>query len=41
MQISSVSEPPWSPDTPAELLPTNASERIAFVCFLFFLLEAP
>lgn len=36
-----VSEPPWSPDTPAQLLPPNAAERTAFVCFLFFVLEAP
>lgn len=40
-QISAVSEPPWSSDTPADLLPPNASERTAFVCFLFFTLEAP
>lgn len=40
-QISAVSEPPWSPDTPPELLPANASERTAFVCFLFFTLHAP
>jgi SAM-dependent methyltransferase len=40
-QISVVSEPPWSPDTPAELLPDSASERTAFMCFLFFALEAP
>lgn len=38
-RIAAVSEPPWSPDTPAELLPPNASERTAFVCFLFFALE--
>lgn len=40
-QVSVVSEPPWSPETPAELLPAKASERTAFVCFLFFALEAP
>ncbi|NLE96354.1 MAG: class I SAM-dependent methyltransferase [Dehalococcoidia bacterium] len=40
-RIAVVSEPPWSPDTPADLLPANASERSAFVCFLFFTLEAP
>lgn len=40
-RIAVVSEPPWSPDTPAELLPAKASERTAFVCFLFFALEAP
>lgn len=39
-RISVVSEPPWSPDTPAELLPANAGERTAFLCFLFFALEA-
>jgi SAM-dependent methyltransferase len=41
LRIAVVSEPPWSPDTPAELLPSKASERTAFVCFLFFALEAP
>ncbi|TLP94404.1 class I SAM-dependent methyltransferase [Nesterenkonia salmonea] len=40
-RMSAVSEPPWSPDTPAELLPASAGERTAFVCFLFFSLEAP
>lgn len=40
-RITVVSEPPWSPDTPAELLPATASDRSAFVCFLFFALEAP
>lgn len=40
-QILTVSEPPWSPDTPAELLPSKAGERSAFVCFLFFALQAP
>lgn len=40
-RIAVVSEPPWSPETPEELLPANASERTAFVCFLFFALEAP
>jgi SAM-dependent methyltransferase len=39
--IAAVSEPPWSPDTPTELLPANAGERTAFVCFLFFTLQAP
>lgn len=41
LRIAVVSEPPWAPDTPAELLPPNASERTAFVCFLLFVLEAP
>lgn len=40
-RIAVVSEPPWAPDTPTELLPSNASERTAFVGFLFFALEAP
>lgn len=40
-RIAAVSEPPWSPHTPTDLLPPNASERTAFVCFLFFALEAP
>lgn len=40
-RIAAVSEPPWSPDTPTDLVPPNASERTAFVCFLFFALEAP
>lgn len=39
-RISVVSEPPWSPETPPELLPGKAAERTAFVCFLFFVLEA-
>lgn len=39
--MAAVSEPPWSADTPTDLLPPNASERTAFVCFLFFTLQAP
>lgn len=40
--IATVAEPPPSPDTPAELLPPRLAggERTAFVCFLFFVLEA-
>lgn len=38
-RITTVGEPPWSPDTPADLLPARAGERSAFVCFLFFVLE--
>lgn len=41
LRIVVVSEPPWAPDTPTELLPSNARERTAFVGFLFFALEAP
>lgn len=40
-RIEVVSEPPWSPDTPAELLPPNLDDRTAFVCFLFFVVTAP
>jgi SAM-dependent methyltransferase len=40
-RIQVVSEPPWAPDTPAELLPPNLGDRTAFICFLFFALESP
>lgn len=41
--ISLVEEPEPSPDTPPELLPPRivSGERSAFLCFLFFVLEAP
>ncbi|MCM3661412.1 methyltransferase domain-containing protein [Georgenia satyanarayanai] len=41
--ISLVEEPEPSPDTPPELLPARivSGERSAFLCFLFFVLEAP
>lgn len=38
--ITVVSEPPVSPDTPRELLPPHLADRTAFVCFIFFVLEA-
>jgi len=38
--ISVISEPPFSPDTPRELLPPDLGDRSAFPCFLFFALEA-
>jgi hypothetical protein len=38
-RIATVSEPPPSPDTPAELLPPNMDSE-SFMCFLFFVLEA-
>lgn len=41
LRLLAVGEPPWSPDTPTELLPGRAAGRTAFVCFLFFTLEAP
>lgn len=39
-RISVISEPPFSPDTPRELLPPDLGDRTAFLCFLFFVLEA-
>lgn len=39
-RISVISEPPFSPDTPPELLPLDLGGRTAFLCFLFFVLEA-
>ena len=39
-RISVISEPPFSPDTPRELLPPDLGDRTAFICFLFFVLEA-
>jgi SAM-dependent methyltransferase len=38
--ISVISEPPFSPDTPRELLPPSLANRTAFLCFIFFVLEA-
>ena len=39
-RISVISEPPFAADTPRELLPEHLRDRTAFVCFLFFVLEA-
>lgn len=39
-RITVVSEPPYAPDTPRDLLPPELVDRTAFVCFLFFVLEA-
>jgi SAM-dependent methyltransferase len=39
-RISVVSEPPFAADTPRELLPPGLGDRTAFVCFLFFVLDA-
>lgn len=39
LQILSMTEPPPSPDTPAELLPTDDGR--SFLCFLFFELQSP
>ncbi len=35
-----IEEPPFSPDTPPELLPPGMEGRTAFLCFIFFVLEA-
>lgn len=39
-RIAVISEPPFSPETPLELLPPDLGDRTSFVCFLFFVLEA-
>ncbi|MGW4501083.1 class I SAM-dependent methyltransferase [Micromonospora sp. NPDC004336] len=39
-RIAVISEPPFAPDTPRELLPPELGDRKAFICFLFFVLEA-
>jgi ubiquinone/menaquinone biosynthesis C-methylase UbiE len=39
-RISVVSEPPYAADTPRDLLPPGLGDRTAFVCFLFFVLDA-
>ncbi|MER7417355.1 methyltransferase domain-containing protein [Micromonospora peucetia] len=38
-RIATISEPPPSPDTPAELLPPDMDSE-SFICFLFFVLES-
>lgn len=40
-QIEVVSEPPYSPDAPADLLPPGLKERDSFLSFIFFVLRAP
>jgi hypothetical protein len=39
-RISVISEPPFVPDTPRDLLPPDLGERTSFLCFLFLVLEA-
>ncbi|MFD2765015.1 class I SAM-dependent methyltransferase [Micromonospora eburnea] len=39
-RISVISEPPVSPDAPRELFPPELGDRTAFLCFIFFVLEA-
>ncbi len=38
-KISVISEPPFLPDTPQELLPAGIGDRTSFLCFLFFVLD--
>jgi SAM-dependent methyltransferase len=39
-RLSVLSEPPAAPDTPRELFPPHLGDRTAFLCFVFFVLEA-
>lgn len=39
-KITTIAEPPVSPDTPPELLPPSRSDPTRFIGFIFFLLEA-
>lgn len=39
--IEVISEPPYSTEAPAELVPDRLKERDAFISFIFFVLRAP
>ncbi len=39
-RLSVIAEPPFSPDTPRELVPPPFQDRTAFLSFIFFVLEA-
>lgn len=39
-RITVISEPPYAADAPPDLLPPSLGDRTAFVCFIFFVLEA-
>jgi hypothetical protein len=39
-RITVISEPPFSPDAPREILPSWIGDATAFLCFIFFVLEA-
>ena len=39
-QIVTISEPPYAPDTPPELVPPQFKDRAAFLSFIFFMLIA-
>lgn len=38
--IRRIAEPPFSPDTPEDVIPEHLKGRSAFLCFLFFVLQA-
>ena len=38
--ITTISEPPYDPDTPPELVPEQFKDREAFISFIFFVLTA-
>ena len=38
--IATISEPPYDPDTPPELVPDRFKDRAAFLSFIFFVLTA-
>src|SRR4051794_29468362 len=39
-RITVIGEPPFSPDTPKDLVPPELGDRTAFLSFIFFVLEA-
>jgi SAM-dependent methyltransferase len=39
-QVAGISEPPYAPDTPPELIPPKVKGRTAFLSFIFFVLVA-
>jgi SAM-dependent methyltransferase len=39
-RIAVISEPPCAPDAPRELFPAELGDKSAFLCFIFFVLEA-
>jgi hypothetical protein len=40
LRVSVISEPPFSPDTPRDLLGPTFADRTAFLSFIFFVLHA-
>lgn len=39
-RVAVVSEPPFSPETPGEMLPPRLEGRTSFLSFIFFVLDA-